>query len=263
MEFMRARYRKDYAPNSRETIRRQTLHQFIEARVVDLNPDDPSRPTNSGDTKYALSDGALEIIRRFDTPGLGPAVKRFIDRHGALSAEYRQVRQLLKVPVRLPDGATIGLSAGMHNTLQKAIIEEFAPRFAPSADVLYLGDTAKKHVVFEQAALARLSLPITEHDKLPDVVLYRRDRNWLYLVEAVTSHGPMTPLRLRQLGDMLGGTTAGLIYVTAFLERTDFKRYAADIAWETEVWIADNPDHLIHFNGHKFLGPYQSGAAAT
>lgn len=259
MEFMRGQYRKKYAPNSCETIRRQTLHQFIQARVADLNPDDPSRATNSGFNRYALSDAALEVIRKYGTTEFNGAVKRFIGRHGSLSADYRKTRELLRVPVTLPGGGKVLLSAGEHNALQKAVIEEFAPRFAPGAVVLYVGDTAKKQVIVDAAALARLAVRITEHDKLPDVVLYREEPRWLYLIEAVTSHGPVTPMRLRQLADLLKGTTAGLVYVTAFLTREDFKRYVGDIAWETEVWIAEDPDHLIHFDGHKFLGPYQAG----
>ena len=258
MEFMRARYRKDYAANSRETIRRQTLHQFIDARLADLNPDDPSRPTNSGYNKYALSDAALEVVRQYGERAFGGAARSFVERHGALSEQYRSLRNLLMVPVSLPGGAKVKLSAGEHNQLQKAIIEEFGPRFAPGAIVLYVGDTARKHVILQQEVLGQLSLEITEHDKLPDVVMYAAEANWLYLIEAVTVHGPMTPLRLHQLQDMLKSTTAGLIYVTAFLNRDDFKRYAGEIAWETEVWIAEDPDHLIHFDGRKFLGPYDS-----
>jgi len=256
MEFMRSRYKKDYAPNTRETIRRQTLHQFIEARVADLNPDDPSRPTNSGYNKYALSDAVLEVLKQYGTPGFRVTAKQFVEKHGALAEEYRKTRDLLKVPVTLPGGVRIHLSAGEHNRLQKAIVEEFAPRFPPGAVVLYVGDTALKHVVLEAEELARLSIRVTEHEKLPDVIMYSAKDRWLFLVEAVTSHGPMTPLRLRQLRDMLQNTTAGLIYITAFLSREDFKRYASEIAWETEVWIADDPDHLIHFDGRRFLGPY-------
>lgn len=258
MEFMRARYRKDYAANSRETIRRQTLHQFIDARVADLNPDDPSRPTNSGYNRYALSDAALEVVRQYGEPSFRAVASSFVEKHGALSEQYRSPRDLLKVPVSLPRGVKIKLSAGDHNLLQKAIIEQFGPRFAPGAVVLYVGDTARKHVILEQERLERLSVQITEHDKLPDVVMYTAKNNWLYLIEAVTTHGPMTPLRLRQLREMLDRTKAGLIYVTAFLNREDFRRFAGDIAWETEVWIAEDPDHLIHFDGHKFLGPYET-----
>jgi hypothetical protein len=158
----------------------------------------------------------------------------------------------------LADGKQVSLSAGDHNQLQVAIVRDFGPRFAPGARVLYLGDTADKHVVMEAATLVRLGVTLTEHDKLPDVVLYDENRGWLFLIEAVTSHGPVSPKRHRELEMTFGKCSAARVYVTAFPDAALFRRYAADIAWETEVWLADNPDHMIHFNGDKFLGPYKS-----
>jgi hypothetical protein len=164
---------------------------------------------------------------------------------------------LQKVKLDLPAGATIELSPGKHNALQVAVVEELGPRFAPGAKLLYLGDTAKKHVVCAADELSRLSIGITEHDKLPDIVLYDAGKNWLFLIEAVTTHGPVNPKRHAEIEAMLAGCPAERIYVTAFLDKADFRKYAADIAWETEVWIADTPDHMVHFDGPKFLGPYK------
>ena len=161
-----------------------------------------------------------------------------------------------RVPLKLADGSTVFLSPGEHNTLQTAIIENFGPRFAPGAVVLYLGDTAKKYIVFESGRLAALGVPITEHDKLPDIVLYDPKKKWLFMIEAVTSHGPVSSKRHREIESFLGECPAERVYVTAFLSTSDFRNYAAVIAWETEVWIAATPDHMIHFNGMKFLGPY-------
>lgn len=259
MEFMRARYRKDYAPNTRETVRRQSIHQFEQARIVDRNPDDPTRPTNSGKTVYKLTNQALSVIRAFGNDAAFRAqVARFLEQFGALQAAYSSSRDTHRVPLRLPDGATIYLSPGKHNELQVAVIEEFGPRFAPGAEVLYVGDTADKHVLLQTERLASLKVVVTEHDKLADIMLYQPDKNWLYLVEAVTSHGPISPKRHTELIRMLAGSSAEFVFVTAFPITAEFRKYAADIAWETEVWIADNPDHMIHFNGPKFLGPYRS-----
>ena len=157
----------------------------------------------------------------------------------------------------MADGSTIFLSPGTHNQLQAAVVEEFGPRFAPGADLLYVGDTAVKQVIFDAAGLAKLNVPVTQHDKLPDLILYWPERNWLFLVEAVTSHGPVSPKRHHEIDAMLQHCPAERVYVTAFLDRKAFRRYAADIAWETEVWIAESPEHMIHFNGPKFLGPYK------
>ena len=257
MEFMRSRYGKDYAPNSRETIRRQTIHQFEQARIVNRNPDDPSRPTNSGKTVYSLTAEAVVVVRTYATPHFNTAVAAFLKKFGSLQEAYRTSRASHRVPLKMPDGSTLYLSPGSHNKLQVAAIEEFGPRFAPGADVLYVGDTSLKHVVCNIEKLAELSIVITEHDKLPDIILYLKKRNWLFLIEAVTTHGPVSPKRHHEVEAFLQQCPAERIYVTAFLAMSDFRKYAADIAWETEVWVADNPDHMIHFNGPKFLGPYK------
>jgi hypothetical protein len=257
MGFIRDVYKEDYAANSRETFRKETLRPFEHARIVDRNPDDPARATNSGKTAYRLSDAALAVIRTFGS-GLAyeAAISDFKKRFGELSVAYRSTRDLHRVPLVLPDGKEISLSAGKHNVLQAAIIRDFGPRFAPGARVLYIGDTADKHVILEAATLAGLGVTLTEHDKLPDVVLYDDKRGWLLLIEAVTSHGPVSPKRHRELEAVFSKCAAGRVYVTAFPDAATFRRYVADIAWETEVWLADNPDHMIHFNGDKFLGPY-------
>lgn len=256
MEFMRTKYRKKYAPNSRETIRRQTLHQFEQACIVERNPDDRSRPTNSGNTVYRLTGDAASILRAIGTVGFDKAVVEFIGIFGSLQETYLRRRNDAKIPLKLTDGSTVFLSPGLHNQLQIAVIEEFGPRFAPGASLLYAGDTALKQVIFDARQLAMLNVPVTEHDKLPDIILYWPERNWLYLIEAVTSHGPVSPKRYREIERMLMACPAERIYVTAFLTVQSFKKYAGDIAWETEVWIAENADHMIHFNGPKFLGPY-------
>jgi len=258
MDFMRDAYKKDYAPNSRETIRRQTLHQFEQARLVDRNPDDPARATNSGKNAYRLTEPALAVIAAFGH-GLAfdHAVAAFEEQFGSLETAYRGTRELHRVALVLSDGAEVFLSAGAHNELQVAVVRDFGPRFAPGARVLYLGDTADKHVVMDAKALADLGMTLTEHDKLPDVVLFQPDKNWIFLVEAVTSHGPVSPKRHKELEVTFGKCRAERVYVTAFPDGSTFRKYVAEIAWETEVWLADSPDHMIHFNGEKFLGPHK------
>lgn len=257
MGFMKDAYGKVYAANTRETVRRQTIHQFEQARIVDRNPDDPSRPTNSGKTAYTLTEDAALVLQSYGMGTFNDSVREFIERYGSLKVAYEKQREAHRVPLQLADGTTVYLSPGEHNTLQVSIIEEFGPRFAPGAAVLYVGDTAKKHVVCATEELGRLGVPITEHDKLPDILLYQPEKNWLFLIEAVTSHGPVSPKRHREIEALLVDCPADRVYVTAFLSIADFRKYAADIAWETEVWIAATPDHMIHFNGPKFLGPYK------
>jgi adenine-specific DNA-methyltransferase len=256
MGWMKEHYGKTYAANSRETIRRQTVHQFEQARLIDRNPDDPTRPTNSGDTVYQLTEGAADVLRCFGKRNFARKCEAFIEQHGSLSAAYARARTLVNVPVTLPDGSKVELSPGIHNELQRLIVEEFAARFAPGALVVYLGDTAEKRLRIATKVLRRLNIPEMNHDKLPDVVLFCENRNWLFLIEAVTSHGPVSAKRHAELESMLRGCSADRVYVTAFVEFAAFKKYASDIVWESEVWIAEFPDHMIHFNGDKFLGPY-------
>ena len=158
------------------------------------------------------------------------------------------------MPVHI-NGSDFQFSTGKHNELQKAIIEEFAPRFAPNSECLYVGDTIEKDLVKNTSKLTELGFEITLHDKMPDVVLYREDNKWIYFVESVTSVGPMDSKRILEIAEMTKNVTAGKIFVTAFLDFKTYKKFSEDLAWETEVWIAEMPEHMIHLNGDKFLGP--------
>lgn len=259
LEFTSSVFKKRYAENTRETVRRQVVHQFEQARVIDRNPDEPSLATNSPRTHYALSEAALLVIRSFGTKRFREEARVFKDTHGSLAAVYAAAKDMQLVPLTMSDGRTVTLSPGKHNELQVAIVEQFAERFAPGALLLYLGDTAKKSLLVEETLLAELGVQITKHDKLPDVVLYLKERNWLFLIEAVTSHGPVSPKRKFELDEVLRESAAELIYVSAFPDFSEFRKHVHDIAWETEVWIAENPDHMIHFNGEKFLRPTKIG----
>jgi len=254
MLFVAENYGKPYAPNTRETFRRQVLHQFVQGRIVDYNPDEPNLPVNSPKAHYAISEMALSIIKKYKTKKWKSSVKKFISQFGTLTQVYEKERSMQLIPVTL-EGKEIKLSAGKHNEVQVAVIEQFAPRFAGGAKVLYLGDTANKDLHIDKQGLEKIGIPITEHSKLPDVVIYDEEREWLFLIEVVTSHGPVSPKRMLELEDFLQDSKAGRIYVTAFPDKSEFKKHIADIAWETEVWIADNPDHLIHMNGDMFFGP--------
>lgn len=255
MAFIAENYQKVYAPNTRETFRRQVLHQFVQGRIADYNPDEPELPTNSPRAHYSLTVAARDAIRTYGTPRWKNASQQFVHQHGALLEIYRKKRAARLVPVQLVDGRTLTLSPGKHNKVQAAVIKQFAPRFAPGAKLLYLGDTAKKNLLLDDGQFLALGISITEHDKLPDVVLFDTKRNWLFLIEAVTSHGPMSPKRVYELEKMFAQCPIGKVFVTAFPNFDEFRKHLKKIAWETEVWIAEIPDHLIHYNGDKFLGP--------
>jgi adenine-specific DNA-methyltransferase len=252
---VKQRYGREYAENSRETVRRKVLHQFEQAGIVLQNTDNPSRPTNSGLNNYMLSDLALDAIRAFGSAAWTKKRKAFLDRQGKLLDLYQKSREQYRVPLQVADGKIYKLSPGKHNELQLAIVSEFIPRFAPRTKVLYLGDTAKKTIVFEKGLLTKLCVPVSEHGKFADIVLYDKKKNWLFLIEAVTAHGPVSPKRHVEMEKLLENCTAGRVYVTAFLDFATFRKFVNEIAWETEVWIAEMPSHMIHYNGDKFLGP--------
>lgn len=265
MEFIRDYYGKDYKPNSRETIRRYTLHQFEQARIVDRNADDPDRSTNSKDNNYRLTQPVMEVLKQYPEGAWRACIEHYKEQLHNLQELYAKRLDLARIPVRLPDGQEIRLSPGSHNELHAAIVHEFCPRFSPEGMVLYIGDTASsrseggKHMIMDECRLTALGVPPMSHDKLPDVVVYDDKREWLFLIEAVTSHGPVSPKRWVELEKALESCKVGRVYVSAFPSPAEFRRYAADIAWESEVWIADNPDHMIHFNGDRFLGPHTFG----
>ncbi len=253
LEWIASEFGKRYAENSRETVRRQVLHQLEQARVIDRNPDDPTLATNSPRTHYALSKSALKVVRSFKGAAFDRNATAFLKQHGALLEVYRGARKRRAVSVELPDDVKIELSPGKHNELQAVVVSEFAPRFVPRPRVAYIGDTASKTLHVDRNLLRGLNFPITRHGKLPDVILYSQAKKWLFLVEAVTSHGPVSPKRLAELEAAFHGAKAKRIYVTAFLDFGEFRKHLNDIAWETEVWIAEAPDHLIHYNGDRFL----------
>jgi type II restriction enzyme len=148
------------------------------------------------------------------------------------------------------------LSPGGQNILVEKIINNFCTRFTPGGKLLYVGDTADKWCYFDRESLEVLGITVNSHGKMPDVVVHHIQKNWLVLIEAVTSHGPVTPKRHNELQEVLRNSQIGIVFVSAFLPRRDLAKYLSDIAWETEVWIAETPTHIIHFNGEIFLGPY-------
>ncbi len=239
-----------YAENSRETIRKQAMHHFRNAAFIEDN----GNATNSPNYRYRLTDEMLVLIQSYGTSQWEHQLTAFKTAHNSLVELYASKRTMQKIPVQI-NGERFTFSPGKHNDLQKAIIEEFAPRFAPNSECLYVGDTIEKDLVKKTDKLRSLGFEITLHDKMPDVVLYSEAKNWLYFIESVTSVGPMEPKRIKEIEEMTACVTAGKIYVTAFLDFKTFKKFSETLAWETEVWIADMPDHMIHLNGDKFLGP--------
>jgi hypothetical protein len=258
MDWVRKHYGKEYAPNTRETVRRQTIHQFCDAGIVLYNPDNPKRSVNSPKTVYQIEPAVLSLLRSFDTPAWHDSLMAYLAERETLISRYAGEREQNRIPVEIAQGKKITLSPGEHSELIRAIIEDFSSRFAPGSVLIYAGDTGDKWGYFDAPLLAELGIEVDLHGKMPDVVLHYTAKNWLLLVESVTSHGPVDGKRHAELAQLFAGSIAGLVYVTAFPNRSIMGRYLAEIAWETEVWVADAPSHLIHFNGERFLGPYNA-----
>lgn len=256
MDWSRKYYEKNYAPNTRETFRRQSMHQFIEAGLCLYNPDKPDRPVNSPKAVYQIEPNLFHVLRAYDTADYPRLLQAFLNERETLAKKYAKERDMVMIPVKLRNGKEIKLSAGEHSELIKNIVEDFASRYAPGGDLVYVGDTGDKHGYFDIALLKKLGVELDNHGKLPDVVIYLTEKNWLLLIESVTSHGPVDAKRYDELSKLFKDCTAGLVFVSAFLSRRTFLKYQEVIAWETEVWIADAPTHMIHFNGSRFLGPY-------
>ncbi|MBI5895002.1 MAG: restriction endonuclease [Desulfobacterales bacterium] len=259
MDWARKNYQKEYAPNTRETVRRQSMHQFVDAGLALYNPDNPTRAVNSPKAVYQIEPATLELLRSFGKKTWHGNLKGYLSQCETLASKYAKERDQNRIPVRIAALKDIALSPGEHSQLIRAVIEEFGPRFAPDATLIYAGDTGEKWGYFDEDRLAELGVHIDAHGKMPDVVLYCERPNCLLLVESVTSHGPVDSKRHRELGQLFKRAKCGLVYVTAFPNRAVMSRYLIEIAWETEVWVAEAPSHLIHFNGERFLGPYGAG----
>src|SRR5438093_2356644 len=256
IEFIAKAYGVRYAPKTRETIRDEAVKYFVETSLLMRNPDNPRRPTNSGRTVYQVESTALALVRTFGTKSWPAQLKEYLANRAKIRQAVERERNLPRIPVKLPSGESVTLSPGGQNPLIKQIIEEFCPRFAPGATVVYIGDAESKFLHLEAAYLEGLGIVIAPSAKMPDVVVHDTTRNWLLLIEAVTSAGAVDWKRRNELKELFKGCKAGLVFITAFETRRAMQTFLPLISWETEVWVAEDPDHLIHFDGERFLGPY-------
>lgn len=257
MNFAKKYYKKTYAPNTRETFRRFSTHQMVQAGIVLYNPDKPDRPVNSPNAVYQISSAALKVIKAYETNSFETLLSDFLKKQPALSTQYAHEREMKMVPIKIKGNQSIQISPGPHSELIRDIIEQMAPSFLPNCTLIYVGDTGKKWGYYDEQLAKKLLFNVQQHGKMPDVILYVEEKKWLILVESVTSHGPVDCKRYIELEKLFSDVTADKVYISAFPDKKTFTRYAQEIAWETEAWIADNPTHMIHFNGDKFIGPYK------
>lgn len=257
IKFINEHYEEKISSGSYDDVRRKHLRLLVLAEFILNSAKNPSAATNDPTRGYTLQSDFKSLITNYNTSQWIIKIKLFLKNRPPLSEILARKRDIIKIPIILPGNKKINLSLGGHNQLQREIIEEFLPRFGKGCEVLYLGDTTNKILHIEKSKLEKLGFFELLNDELPDIIAYDSERNWIYLIEVVFTSGPMSEERLFELKKLLKNCKAELIFVTAFTSRQDFRKYISDIAWETEVWIAENPDHMIHFNGEKFLGPYK------
>ncbi len=248
-------FEENISSGSYDDIRRKDLKLLVLADIISNSGVNKGSATNDPTRGYSLHPDFKKLVVDYKTDQWDKSLKAFTKNKPNLSDILARKRNLDKIPVKLPNGKPIELSLGEHNVLQKQIIEQFLPRFGSDCEVLYIGDTSNKILHIGVAELKKLNFFELSHNELPDIIAYSKKKKWLYLIEAVHSSGPMSETRVLELKKMLKDCKAGIVFVTTFLTKGDFRKWMLDIAWETEVWTADNPDHLVHFNGHKFLGP--------
>lgn len=249
-------WKQKISSGSYDDIRRADLEPLLLAGIAVASAGNPNANQNNPTRSYAIHSEAAGLLRSFGSPEAPSEIARFLEKMGSLE-ERMERRRPLKIGAKLPDGKLIELTKGAHNALQKAILEQFIPRFAPTAKVLYIGDASNKYLHVDEEGLEKLGLNQSAHEMLPDIVVLDEENQWLLLIEAVHSSNPISKLRHLALEKFTAGCTLPKVFVSVFASRTEFKRWVFDISWETEVWLVDSPDHLIHFNGDRYLGPHK------
>ncbi len=257
INYFNTNFEDKISPGSYDDVPREYLKLLLVTDFVVKSGINPKENYNSPTRKYVIPKFLRDLVIHYKTDKWLTKLKEFNKDKILLREEIKRLRNLDLLPVILPGGKELKFSPGSHNELQKEIIESFLPRFGQDCLVLYVGDGANKSLYKNEEELKRLNFFNISHGMLPDIVAYNKNKNWLFLIEAFYSTGTISEIRLKELKKNLSKCKAGLIFVTAFLTREDFRKEMGgnSIAWETEVWTADNKDHLVHFNGHKFLGP--------
>ncbi len=249
-------YGENIADSSYDDVRRKDLLILVEAGLVARSAANPAADVNDGTRGYSIPLESLELLRSYDTAEWEDSLLRFRAKAGLLKDRLSKAREFKMVPVTLPDGSRYKLSPGPHNEIQRSVIEDFLPRFSQGAEVLYIGDAAKKILHMNADRMRELGIQEMDRGMLPDIVAYEAGRNWLFLIEAVHSSNPINKMRHMALRRLTKSAVAPCLFVSAFANPDAFGRFSKEIGWETEAWIASDPEHMIHFDGGRFLAPH-------
>jgi BsuBI/PstI restriction endonuclease domain/BsuBI/PstI restriction endonuclease HTH domain len=256
IDYLNAHFGERISSGSYDDVRRKDLRLAVHAGVV--IPDQPDTARNNPRRAYALADEYADAVRTYGAANFEEAVGLAIAGRQTLADRWAADRMIARIPIEVAPGVELSFGPGDHNFLIKATIMEFLPVFGHKSEVLYVGDAEDRDLHIDRDRLRELGVFELDHGELPDVLAYSESENWLFVIEAVHSFGPISSVRRERLKVLLHRCTAGVVFVTAFADRLSFRRWVRDIAWQTEVWIASEPAHLIHFDGERFLGPYAS-----
>jgi len=252
--YLNEHFEESLSLSSYDDIRRKDLIRLVGMGLVVKSANKPNADTNDGTRGYALEANFANLIRAYNSEEWVSKLSLFKLDQDYIEQFYSK-REIAKLEVQLEEGLIISLDNGLHNKIQKAVIEKFLPIYGYRAKVLYIGDTSNKHIHEYSDQMIKLGLNIEDRGMLPDIVAFSAEKNWLYLIEAVHSSNPLNPERCIELRrGILKDCPYGVVFVTAFLTKKEFAKWLPQIAWETEVWLVETPEHLIHFNGDKFLG---------
>lgn len=261
LDFANLEYGTTYAENSRETFRKQGLHPLLVANLIALNPDDPHRSINSPRTCYQVAELAYELFKMFGQPEWDVRLTTFLESYDTLADQFKHRRTIEMSALTRNVPQPLSLSLGAHSDLIEKVIEDFGSRFTPGGTLAYVGDTGAKWAYFDEALLRGIGITIEDAgEKMPDVliVFHRDEGDWLVAVEAFHSGGEVNVVRRNQLRALFANSKLPVVLVTAFADRSTMGSRARYIAWETDVWVAEHPDHLIHYNGQHLLQRYGS-----
>jgi len=252
MAFLKRHNYKSYEANTRESIRKQGVHSLIEHGLVEHNPDNPNIPSNSSKNHYALTPRAIEVLRWYGTKRWKSEKDKYVKELGIEVDEVKRHRGRKRILIKFGE-LSLALSPGLHSELIADVVDGFVPRFTDGCEVLYISDTEDKRKYIKEDLLNHFGGSIEEKKKLPDVLLVDKKRSRMFVIEIIASGGAINHRRLAHLSELFENWKVKKVFVSVFRDKESFKKFALDIAWDTEVWIASQPQHLIHFDGSKWL----------
>ena len=244
LNFVRRDIGRPVAENTRESYRKTSLRPLMEAGWVIRH----QLSTNDPNTYYRLHPDFARLLALSPGPDRQSLIERLRLPERKRHRQQGDPRQ--EVQVTVAPGQMHTLSPGHHNLLEKAVVEVMCPALLQHAQTVYLGDTESRIGYQDRTLMRRLNLPIDVSVSLPDVILYGPEEQTLLVVEAVVSSGPVTSARLAQLRELTSGPVSlgvRAVYISAFPSRRVLRQSVKDIAWESSVWIADEPYNIIHF----------------